>query len=146
MRYSLADYLVTIGDIDSAFGQDPITIGGEGSYTDTISVVRTDNAYETIGDATGSWVHKKSLSSVGTVTMTLNQVADKIAKLRQLFNVYYQQDILNGFTVTIVDSEQHTVAKCIDCFVQNIPEQSFSSDPATQPWVITCGKVIFDPE
>lgn len=145
MRYSLADYLLNIKTNDPALAAifSELTVGGEGSYTDSISINLDSNLFETTGFATGGWVHDKNLSRTGTAALSLSQLAKSIGKFKQLVNMYYGGDF-EGLTLTLTDSNANEIAKCEDCYIQKIPSQEFGSKAATQMWTFTCGKITFN--
>lgn len=144
-RYCLADYILT-ADIpsDLGFGSKSVSIGGEGSYLDTISVSMEATMFETTADATGSWVHKKSLDRHGSVNVTINQMSDKIAIFKALMNVYAKASSdVEGMTLTLRDNMNNTICICNDCLLTKIPDQSFAADPGTQQWTFTCGEILY---
>ena len=144
-RYCLADYILT-ADIPNSlgFGTSSVSIGGEGSYLDSISVSIDANMFETTADATGSWVHKKTLDRHGSVTVTINQMSDKVAIFKALMNVYAKTTSdVEGMTLALRDSMNNTICICNDCLLTKIPDQSFASDPGTQAWTFTCGEILY---
>lgn len=145
MKYSLSDYKVSIKTKDPALYSifREITIGGEGSALDSITINTTNNLWDTTGFPTGGWVHNKNLSRVGTATISINQLSASVAKFKQLCNVYYGGDY-EGVTLSVTDADNNEVASCEDCFIQKIPEQAFGATAANQAWVFTCGKVTFN--
>ena len=144
-RYCLANYILT-ADIpeDIGFGTQSVSIGGEGSYLDSISIDLNEDMFSTQGDNTGSWVHIKNLNRTGKVTISIKQVSDKIAIFKSLVNVYMNVDSeASGMTLTLRNTLNNTVAICEDCVITKIPEQSFSSEPGTQSWTFNAGKITF---
>ena len=144
-RYCLANYILT-ADIpeDIGFGTQSVTVGGEGSYLDSISVKFNNNLFETTGDNTGSWVHTKNLNSTGTIDVTLNQVSDKVAIFKALNNSYLALDSeASGLTLTLRDNLNNTLLIAEDCLITTIPSQDFGANPGTQTWSFTCGKITF---
>lgn len=147
-KYSLTKYILSIkpsNDLSSAtsdFGT--ITIGGEGSYLDNISIKLTASLWSTTGYATGGWVHDKNLDKHGTVDITLNQMSDAVQKFIRLCETFYESDY-DGFTITLStnDADKRVIATCIDCYITAIPTQTFQSSSQTQTWTFTCGKIIF---
>lgn len=147
-RYSLASYYLSISiptEVANSFGADEITIGGEGSYLDTISIALSTDLYSTKGDATGSWIHTKNYNRTGTIQLTINQVSDAVARLKSLFNIYYSLDEeAEGLTLTLKSSLNNVaVAICNDCVITKIPDQSFGSETSTQQWTLNAGKITF---
>ena len=95
-RYCLANYILTADiPVDIGFGSQSVSIGGEGSYLDTITVHLNNSLFSTQGDNTGAWVHIKNLDKTGTVTISINQMSDKIASFKALMNIY--RNIINIF-------------------------------------------------
>lgn len=143
MRYSLADYILSIKSDDpnlQSFGT--ISVGGEGDAIDSISVELDNNMWDTTGFATGAWIHDKNLSRTGKVTITLSQLSDKVAKFVQLAKVFYTGDF-EGLTMSVTDSSGQEVALCEDCYVVKIPRQDFASRAANQAWTFTAGRITF---
>ena len=144
-RYCLANYILT-ADIpeDIGFGTQTVSIGGEGSYMDTITISLTDDLFKTEGDNTGSWVHIKNLNKTGTAKISIKQVSDKIATFKALVNIYSNLNTeASGMTLTLRDTLNNTICVCEDCLLTKIPDQKFASDPDTQEWIFTCGKITF---
>ena len=144
-RYSLADYILSIKPNDPQINSDfgTITIGGEGSYTDSITLSPRDNLFETTGYNTGAWVHNKNLSRVGTAVISISQLSDQVKKFIMMAETYYTGDY-DGFTLTVSTNEGSQVATCIDCYIQKIPDQVFGANSANQTWTFTCGKISFN--
>ena len=144
-RYCLANYNLSIVVPTSInIGVNSISIGGEGSYLDSINISRNTNLFETTADSTGSWIHTKNLDKSGTVSITINQVSDKIVLFKALMKAYYNSDDkVEGLSLTVLDGSANPIVVCNDCLLTNIPEQSFSSSPTTQTWTFTCGQIEF---
>lgn len=147
MRYSLANYKLSIvqNDTELAAMFPALAIGGStgsGSYLDSISLSVNNNQWSTVGYATGGWVHEKSLDRTGTATITLNQLAPAISQFKRMSNVHYNGEY-EGFTMTLVDSFDNEVARCIDCYFTKIPDQSVQERSQNQTWSVTCGQIIF---
>lgn len=147
-RYSLADHILTVtipANLANEFGVNTLTIGGEGSYTSSISVSLSSQLWSTEGDASGSWAHNKNLNRTGTVTVQINQLSEKIAKFITLCNLYYKSNVdYDGLTLVVESVNNGTVATCTDCYIQGIPSQDFGASAANQQWTFTCGKIIFN--
>ena len=152
-RYSLADYRVTIEGLLPGIS-DPIriTIGGagengEGSCLGEIKVTRNTELWNTVADATGSWVHNRNLDKTGTVELSLRQVSDDVVRLIQLCSSYENvTSDATGLTITVSPSHSYSVkaeAFCNDCFPVKVPDQVFGDTAAEQSWVFTCGQVKF---
>lgn len=147
-RYSLANYTLTISistELAGDFGIETLTVGGEGSYLDNISINLNDNLWSTEGDATGSWVHNKNLNRTGTCSVTLSMLSDNVARFITLCNLYYNStNNYSGLTMALRSSDEKTIATCDDCYIQKIPNQEFQSTAQNQTWVFTCGKITFN--
>lgn len=144
MKYSLADYTVAIKFNDPQLQADlgAISIGGEGKYTDSISASYTNNQWQTDTFATGGWVHNKNLSRAGAVSITLSQLSEQVSKFKQICNNYYSKDY-SGMTITISDNSLNPVCICEDCYIEQIPEQSFASAAGRQTWRFVAGNIVF---
>lgn len=152
MRYSLARYILTVAlpeDFDTtfvaAFGS-TLSIGGEGSYLNSISISLAGTLWSTEGDATGSWVHNQNLDRTGECKVSISQVSDNIFRFIRLCNCFYSSSITyeRGINLTLKDNEGNTVATCEDCYISKIPDQDFGEKAATQDWSFTCGKITFN--
>lgn len=145
MKYNLADYIVSIQANDESLRNlfQNVSIGGEGSAIGSISSETTEQMFTTKGYPTGAWVHNKNLSKVGTVTLEISQLSDKIAKLKQMLNVFYGGDY-NGFTISLTDSTGAKVFTAIDCYITKVPAQAFGNEEVTQQWTFTCGEIVYD--
>lgn len=149
MRYSLSDYILSITNLPTSLGleNNSISVGGEGSYLNSIAAENTGNMFSTSGDATGSWVHNKSLDRTGTITIDINQMSPQIANLVQILTVFYNVDDdrnTDGMTISLLDRNMKHVFDAKDCFVQKIPRQSFGQTADNQSWVITSGQLTFN--
>lgn len=154
-RYSLTDYTVTITPPDGVDGLEQITIGGVGSagnnntnlgtFLGSITVTRTNDAWNTDGDVTGSWVHNQNRSKVGTVAINIKQVSDDIVKLHQLLTIMEASDTnTKGCTIEIenaADSNKKLFV-CNDCYIVKMPEYVMGETAAVQTFTFTCGQVI----
>lgn len=145
MKYDLSQYIVSISPADptlrSLFGT--ISIGGEGSYTESITLSNNGNLFTTAPFATGAWVHNKSLDKTGTCTMSLSQLSRQVAKLLKFCMIYYSGNY-DGSTITVSDISGNRVATCSDCYPQKFPDQVFGESSANQSWVFTCGKIVYN--
>lgn len=145
MRYSLAQYILTItlpANLASEFGAQAISVGGENSYLESMSVSYRSTLWETSADNTGSWVHNQNLDRSGTVTLSLNQVSIAVAKFKKLCNLYFNaSNIYEGLTLELSDTDGNTIATCNDCLVTKIPDQALSNAAQNQSWTLTCGKI-----
>lgn len=145
MQYSLSNYILTIKlpeKLSSEFGTSIISVGGEGSYLDKIEVKINKSQWNTTGDATGSWVHEKSLDRTGTCDISINMMSDKVSRFITLCNFYYGSDY-DGLTLEISDNEGDTVVTCDDCLLTAIPSLVLQSSSQTQNWSFTCGRITF---
>lgn len=147
-RYSLATYILSIKlpqDFAEQVGlgeNSIVTVGGEGSYLDSFSFSYEKDLFTTNGDATGSWVHDKNLSRVGTCSISIHQLSDKIALFKQIMNLYYQaSNDFDGLTLDLIDSSGKNIIKCEDCYFSKIPDQNFGAESDNQEWSLTCGRI-----
>lgn len=145
MKYSLSNYILSIDSNDAAIKQmfGTISIGGEGSYLDTISLSNTESIYTTQGYATGGWVHNKSLDRHGIASLTINQLSEKVARFIQLAKLSLSGDY-NGFTLSLSDINGNKIATCVDCYIAKIPDQQFATSAQNQTWEFTCGQINYD--
>ena len=102
MKYCLANYILSIQPNDSALLNmfNNVSVGGEGDALSSINISIENNLWSTTGFATGAWVHDKNLSRIGSITVSISQLSDRVAKFKQLCNVYYNNDY-NGLTITL---------------------------------------------
>lgn len=159
-RYSLTDYILSVKVPDELrdvfLGTDDtidaksniISIGGDNSYTGSISIQNNPQMFTTEGDVTGSWVHNKSKNQTGTIHISINQVSDKVLQLVRLYQTYYASDtITEGLTLTVSkatgNGNQESVCVGTDCYIQQRPDVSYGDTASTQEWVFTCGRVSF---
>jgi len=148
MKYSLVEYLLTItfpAQMEREMGIKTLTIGGEGSYTDSFEFNQSRDVYSTTGDATGSWIHSKSMDRTGTAAISLSQVSNQIVQLTRLFNLYYNSDVIDeGVTITLRDNSSKTIATCNDCFITKVPAINIRETPQNRTWTFTCGQIIIN--
>lgn len=153
-RYSLADHLVKVtlpaniqyqgadlGGMVLQFGG-PGNNNNNGSFMGSITVARSTNTWSTTGDATGSWVHNKTLDRTGTVSLDLRQVSDDVIRLQMLANIFETQEVQEGCRIEVY-SGNVTVAVADDCYITKIPNQVYGDSAANQTWEWTSGKVTF---
>lgn len=147
MKYSLAKYSLTITTNDSRlqeiFGES-LTIGGQGSTTDSISVSQSSGPMQINAYATGGYVFSQSYDRSGTASININQVSDAVNKLKKLLKATYTIEY-DPFTIVVSDNEGNQVVSCKDCYLGNsLPTQSFSESAADQTWNFICGQVTFN--
>lgn len=144
-RYSLANHILSIKPndptIEAMFGT--ISIGGEGSYNDSIRIRRNNNMWDTTGYATGAWVHNKNLSRTGVVEISLNQLSDQVAKFITLCDTYYTGDY-EGFTISLSKIDGNKIATALDCYITKVPDQEFLDSAQSQVWSFTCGQISYN--
>lgn len=153
-RYSLTDYTVTITPPEG-MGLEELTIGGVGTagnnntnlgtFLGSITVNRTNDAWNTDGDVTGSWVHNQNRSKVGTVAINIKQVSDDIIKLHNMLKIMEASDTnTKGCTIAItnaVDSNKKLFT-CNDCYIVKMPDYVMGETAGVQIYTFTCGQVI----
>ena len=143
--YSLANYKLTLTSDDptiiATFGES-ISIGGQGKKIGSISINQTNSPYALKSFETGGYYYDKTLDRSGTITISLNQLAEEVAKFKTLLNLYYTGDY-NGFTAVLTTNENVKVAECIDCLMTNVPNQSFGGSTGSQEWQFGTGQITF---
>lgn len=142
-KYSLAKYILTIkvpASLVSMLGQS-ISIGGEGSYLDYISVHYNSDQWTTEGDATGGYTHNLSLNRTGTIEWSLTQVSEKIKHFIRLLNVIYTAAGLDDTIDITISQESNTIVSASDCVPTRIPDQRFAATAEKQTWSFNCGKI-----
>lgn len=145
MKYSLANYILSIQPNDTTLKTmfSNVSIGGEGSATDSITISLENQIWKTSAFATGAWVHDKNLARNGTADISISQLSDKVAKFKQMCNIFYNGEY-DGFTLSLVDNTGNKVCTCVDCYLTKIPNQEFKETASTQTWTFTCGEITFD--
>lgn len=145
-RYCLANYILTVNVPESInLGISSISIGGEGSYLNNITVLMNKAAYEISTDDTGSWVYNKSLDKSGSISLTINQMSDKVAILKKLLLIYSKSDVdTEGLTLSLRDTANNTIFIAEDCMLGKLPEQVFSTTAGTQNWSFNSGRISFE--
>ena len=161
--YSLADYQLTIGipeniarnlNLRDSQGNllTAMTIGGpgengEGSFVGSLSVQRTENLWNTEGDATGSWYHNKNLNKTGTMTLSLNYISEQTIELYQLFSIFESiQENSEGLTLTIntnASEETTALATGNDCYISKPANLDLQDTSQPLSWEFTCGQIFF---
>lgn len=158
-RYALSDYILTLKLPDnsellekSGLTSAQFSIGGpgqnglDGSFLGNIVVKRNGSVWSTEGDATGSWVHSKSLNRTGSVQLDINQVSDDVIRLAMICNAYESiQDAVPGLSILVTSAADinNIVATCTDCYIQEVPDHKFGDKAADYSWTFTCGRVMF---
>lgn len=158
-RYALSDYILTLKLPDnsellekSGLTSAQFSIGGpgqnglDGSFLGNIVVKRNGSVWSTEGDATGSWVHSKSLNRTGSVQLDINQVSDDVIRLAMICNAYESiQDAVPGLSIIVSSAADinNVVANCYDCYIQEVPDHKFGDKAADYSWTFTCGRVMF---
>ena len=145
-KYALAKYVATISlpaTVANAFGMNSISIGGSGSYTDSISINYNEDMWKVEGDATGSYVMNRNDNKTGSIELNINQLSDKVKQLITLCNVYKSSDEIDeGLTIEVRSTDGTMIATCNDCMPQRIPSQVMGATATNQTWTFVCGEVI----
>lgn len=146
MKYNLSDYVLSIkstdSSIDGMFGT--ITIGGDGSYTESISVTLNQKLWSVSSYATGGYVHDKNVARDGNVEIRLNQLSDQVRSLIRLVNTYYDTGSSDApLTMTLTDRNERIACEMKDVYPSEIPTQDFQSTAQPQTWSFACGKIVF---
>lgn len=160
-RYSLTDYILSVKvpeELRDVFIEDStdtvdassniISIGGDGSYTGSITITNNNAQFTTDGDVTGSWVHNKSKDQTGTIKVNIKQVSDKVLLLVRLYQTYYASDtITEGLTLTVSkatgNGNQESVCVGTDCYINQRPDIVYGDTADGQEWTFTCGRITF---
>lgn len=160
--YSLADYQLEIGfpeevsrklELTDEYGNllTSFRIGGpgengEGSFVGSISVSRNEDAWDTVGDKTGSWVHNRSLNKTGKISVDLNQISDQTIDLYHLCQIYESiEGNYPGLTLTInTNGEDSTpLATGIDAYITKQPDYPMGESATDLSWEFTCGQILY---
>ena len=152
--YSLSRYFVSItfpaelsSLLNGEFGSNnTLTIGGQGSYMDKISISRNTDTWSIKGDSTGSYVAEKNLDATGSCILSLSQLSDNVMRFMRLANIFYNGDgFSRGLTITVMksDGSQEKVAVCTDCLIKKPADQDFQGESQTQDWEFVCGRVDY---
>lgn len=144
--YSLASHILTLAlpvELANAVGTQYISIGGEGSYLDNITVNIDNNLISIEGDYTGSWTVNKNLNAQGSFSISVNQMSPQIAVLKRICNMLRKSDY-EGMTLTLTTLQGQLIATGNDCYIQKIPSTSFGTTPTTQTWTFISGKVVIE--
>lgn len=149
MKYSLASYKVAISANDQQIRDilgEAFVIGGQGSAVGQISVELDNDMWTTEPFATGAWVHNKNLAKTGKVNIQISQLSEDEIRLRNLFNIYYTNNLSEGVTLSITNNDETNpveVASCTDCYLTKIPATIFADAAQNDEWIFTCGEIIF---
>lgn len=144
--YSLADHILTVAlpqRLVSQFGTEFISVGGEGSYLDSITIRIDNRLFDTVGDYTGSWHHNKNLNAQGSVSVSINQLSPQVARFKRLCNLFKNGDY-EGLTLTVKTLQGTLISTALDCYISKIPDQDFRGTAQNQTWDFTSGKVTIE--
>ena len=155
MIYSLLHYQTEIKlseSITRLIGKDSIIIGGEGSYLESIEVVRNSDAWTVKGDSTGSYIHTFNGDKTGEVHLTINQVCKESKIFHKLMSSYYLNNLNKSnenqiFSEIIVrnSNTNEIIAKCKDCVIKKVVDKKFSNEAQNETWNFICGEVDIYP-
>ena len=144
-KYSLAKYILTISipaSVAALFGLNSISVGGSGSYTESITIRFNAEEWSVEGDATGSYVMNRNNNRTGTVEVSLNQLSDRVRQFITLCNIYKSSNTIEeGLTLELRSLDGVMVATCLDCMVQKIADQAFAATAANQSWTFVSGSI-----
>lgn len=145
MKYSLANYILSIQPNDTTLKTmfSNVSIGGEGSSIDSMTVSLDKEVWSTEAFATGAWVHNKNLARTGKITISISQLSDNVAKFKQMCNIFFNGEY-DGFTLSLVDNTGSKVCTATDCYITKIPDQEMKDTAQMQTWIFTCGEITFD--
>ena len=152
-RYALSDYTVTVtvpaALISGRIGDLVLHFGGpgenqKGSFMGSITLSRSTATWSTSADATGSWIHNKTLDRTGTVALNIRQVSDDVIRLTMISQAY-ENDLsgIGGCTITVSAGDK-VVATANDCYITKIPDKEYGNEAAEQTWNWTAGQIIFN--
>lgn len=149
-KYSLSNRIVSIEANDvslrNVFGK--VTVGGQGSMLESISIDYKDDQWTTDTFSTGGYVHNKNLSKAGTITIVLSQLSENVTKFINLVNLHYTGDY-QGLTITLTDTAggnngaPREILTASDCYFTRIPTQEYGRTASTDSWVLTCGEISY---
>ena len=152
MKYSLADYVVTLEANDASLRRvldnKKFIVGGQGNPMEQITIEMNDDQWSTESFATGAWVHNKNLSKIGRITIRLSQLADYIDTFKNIVNIHYSGDY-KGLTVAVVavndvnSAGSKPICTAKDCYFTKIPTQEYGKTAAMDDWVLTCGEISY---
>lgn len=144
-KYSLSKYIATISiptALANSFGLSSISVGGSGSYTDSITLNFNDDMWKVEGDVTGSYVMNRSDNKTGTIELSVSQVSDRVRQLITLCNIYKSSDQIDeGLTIEVRSTNGTMIATCLDCMPQRIPSQVMGQTAANQTWTFVSGEI-----
>ena len=155
MIYSLLHYQTEIKlseSIARLIGKDSIIIGGEGSYLESVEIVRNSDAWTVKGDSTGSYIHTFNGDKTGEVHLTINQVCKESKIFHKLMSSYYLNNLNKSnenqiFSEIIVrnSNTNEIIAKCKDCVIKKVVDKKFSNEAQNETWNFICGEVDIYP-
>lgn len=149
--YSLSRYILSIStnnpEYQKIIGAD-FTLGGTGEVADnflnSITFSTTGTLWSVKGNARGSYVFDKNLDKSGTVSISLNQLSEAVARFKQLAEYMYTHDDDSTLTMTLKSGDEgEEIVTCTDCLIQSIPNQDFSSTSGDQEWVFVVGRINY---
>ena len=153
MRYSLADYAVTIKTNDATLAgvlgnNGTYTIGGSGNPLEQITIDVTEDMWTTESFATGAYIHNQNLSRIGKITIRLSQISEYTDVFKNIVQLHYTGNY-NGLTVSVVKinnvdkSVVSTICTGEDCYFTKIPSQEYGKTAGMDDWVLTCGVISY---
>jgi len=146
-KYALAKYILTVSipqSVSALFGLRSLTIGGSGSYTDSINIEYNSDFWSVEGDHVGSHVFNRNDDRTGRVSVTLSQLSDRVRQFITLCNVYASSaQIEEGLTMELRSLDGTMIATCNDVMPVRIPPQAFGATAANQTWDFASGEITF---
>lgn len=147
MIYSLNKYKVIIDipqKLQSLFGKNSLSIGGNGSYLESIEV-RTNNDLWTVkGDYVGSYVHTMNRDKTGEITITLSQLSDYAILFHRLIESYYNTTSYDYIkTITVMEGDK-IVATITDSMLKKVVDKRFGTEAQTESWTFVSGEITFN--
>lgn len=143
MRYSLAEYKLTLTSSNKLTNllSSPITIGGNGSYLESFSFNYENDIWNTVSDATGSYIHQKNLSKNGIASITTNMLSENAKRFTTIANRYLI-DSNDELQLVLTSNDSTTpIVECKSCYIKRIPQKTFSKETSNETWEFTCGEI-----
>lgn len=158
-NYSLADYDFTIRSInengvptEDGFN---FTLGGAGNFLGSVKVDFDGKIWEKEADVLGNVVFTKSYDRSGTITISLNMLAEKVKVFHKIIQLYYGGSIRNRnyedvkdlfFSITIKKhgldtSNLKPEIEATYCVLQSNPSIEFGEKPGSRDFVFLAAEI-----
>lgn len=158
--YSLTHFIVNISlpesmrELLTSKQKESLTIGGSGSFIESITIRTTTDNWQVKGDATGSYIHTFNADRTGEVELSISQVATQSKLFSKLMNIYFSKiDEKDGYRkleafplIQVQDIKTgEIVAECKDAFIKKPAEKKYSSEAQNDTWIFAAGVVEYYP-